>query len=279
MNEALSGPASESLVEIESSSAGKLRRLKTIVEHIGDQWVAVLHRQAYFHAMTRNPALAEALSGTYAAHVHNTITDIFVIDLIREIGALVLDRDSTSASVTVAVKLLRDPLVLDELRKEYHVVLPSQWLSGRDVPDEVRRGVDQQVQEKQVVENLQAFNQQVAQLAEVESLLTTKTSELLRTARNKSVAHYDVVRSGGDRKLWRIDEAGELTYGQLDEYVDACTSAVDGLLHLVKRVAHDFDGTRHVAQDYAADYIAALVIGLKRKKEHRDARIARLSDE
>ncbi len=88
MNEALSGPASESLVEVESNAAGKLKRVKTIVE---DQWVAVLHRQAYFHAMTRDPALAEALSGNYAAHVHNTIADIFVIALICEMDGLTED--------------------------------------------------------------------------------------------------------------------------------------------------------------------------------------------
>jgi len=106
MNEASRDPTSK------ACGGGRIQRggeaeagLKAIVEHIGDQWAAVLHRQTYFHAMTRNAELAEALSSTYAAHVHNTITDTFVIDLIREIGALVLDRDSNSASVAVAVKL------------------------------------------------------------------------------------------------------------------------------------------------------------------------------
>ena len=277
MNEASRDPTSKALEAGESSAAGKLKRLKAIVEHIGDQWAAVLHRQTYFHAMTRNAELAEALSSTYAAHVHNTITDTFVIDLIREIGALVLDRDSNSASVAVAVQLLRDPLVLEELRKEYRIVLPSKWLSGQDVPEDVRRGIDQESQENQVVENLEAFNLRVAKLPEVDSLLNAKISELLRTARNKSIAHYDVVRSGTDWKLWRIDEAGELTYGKLDEYVDACTAAVDGLLHLVRRVAHDFDGTRHVAQDYADDYIGALMLGLQRKKVLQEERIAKLA--
>ncbi len=78
----------------------------------------------------------------------------------------------------------------------------------------------------------------------------------------------------------RIGECGAsrgtgLTYGKLDEYVDACTSAVDHLLHLVKRTAHDFEGTRQVARDYANDYVGALVIGLQRKKEFRDSRLAR----
>ncbi len=111
--------------EVAPSAAEKLARLKAIVTHVGDQWGTVLHRQAYFHAMTRSTELADGLQGTYAAHVHNTVTDTFVIDLLREIGALVLDRDSNSASVAVAVRVLRDPLVLDELRKDYRIVLPS----------------------------------------------------------------------------------------------------------------------------------------------------------
>lgn len=64
-------------------------RLKVFVGHIGDTWVHAIHRQEYFHSMTRNEELAHALRDTYAAHVHNAVTDMFVMDLIREIGAIV----------------------------------------------------------------------------------------------------------------------------------------------------------------------------------------------
>lgn len=252
------------------SPAEKLTRLKTIADHISAQWTAVLHRQTYFHAMTRSAELSESLQSTYAAHVHNTVTDMFVIDLVREIGALVLDRESKSASVAVAVKMLRDPVVLEELRKDYRVTIPGHWLSGR-VPAEVRREFDQSESERQIVDNLHEFEERVAEIKSVPgAILDTDIAELLRTARNKSVAHYDVVRDGADWRLWRI-EGTELTYGKLDEYVDACTSAVDALLRLVKRSAHDFNGTRRVAQDYADDYIGALVNGLRQKKAPRGA--------
>jgi AbiU2 len=246
------------------SPAEKLARLKAIVEHVGDQWTAVLHRQTYFHAMTRSAELAEALHGTYAAHVHNTIMDTFVIDLIREIGALVLDGGSHSASVAAAVKMLRDALVLDELRKDYRIVPSGRWLSER-VPPEARREFDDADKERQVVENLAEFDKRLAEVTRIPgTILDTEIGELLRTARNKSVAHYDVVRDGGDWEMWRIEGTG-LTYGKLGKYVDACTSAVDTLLHLVRQPTRDFDGTRHASQDYANDYIGALVLGLHRK--------------
>src|ERR1700686_3044582 len=73
-----------------------LAQLKTIVKHLGYRWPATLHRQTYFHAMTRSEELADALRDTYAAYVHNTISATLVVDLIREIGASVLDRTSDS---------------------------------------------------------------------------------------------------------------------------------------------------------------------------------------
>jgi hypothetical protein len=253
----------------------KLARLKTIVEHLGNQWTAVIYRQTYFHTMTRSSELGSALNSTYAAHVHNAIVDTFVIDLIREIGALVLDNDSRSASVSAAMQILRDSLVLDELRKDYRVVLPSRWLR-QDVPADVRHAIDEELKAKQVLENLSVFEAHLAELPEIQrSVIESDVGSALRVARNKSVAHYDVVREGEDWKLWRVEGTG-LTYGKLDEYVDACTLAVDRLMRLVKREAPDFESTRNVARDYADDYIEALVIGLGRKKEILQARLAKL---
>jgi hypothetical protein len=261
------------------SPAEALARLKTIVKHLEDLWPALLHRQTYFHALTRSAELAEALTNTYAAHTHNTISDMFVIDLIREIGALVLDRDSRSASVAIVVQILDNPFVLDELRKDYRIVLPSHWLGGRDVSVNDRRAIDEELNETQILENLAEFDARRSKLPEIhDSVLNSNVGSALVIARNKSVAHYDIVRDGNDWKMWRIEGTG-LTYGQLDEYVDACTSAVDTLLHFVGRTAFDFNGTREVARDYANDYIDALVIGLRRKKELNEERVNSQLDE
>jgi hypothetical protein len=103
--------------------------LKVIVGHIGDTWVHAIPRQEYFHSMTRNEELAHALRDTYAAHVHNAVTDMFVMDLIREIGAIVLDQNPNSASVAVADQLLSDAAVVDELKKDCQITTPAQWIN------------------------------------------------------------------------------------------------------------------------------------------------------
>lgn len=89
---------------------------------------------------------------------------------------------------------------------------------------------------------------------------------LLWTARSKSVAHYDVVRDGADWKLWRVDGTG-LTYGQVDEYVDACTNAIHTLTLLVQRAHHDFPEAGVIGNEYAQEYIEALVAGLRSQKQ------------
>jgi hypothetical protein len=77
--------------------------------------------------------------------------------------------------------------------------------------------------------------------------------------------------------MWRIEGTG-LTYGQMDEYIDDCSEAVDILLHLVLREAFDFEGTRTVAQGYADEYTEALVVGLRRLKEVREAKLLELEN-
>ena len=88
-----------------------LAHLKVVVRHLLDVWPGVLQRQTYMQAMGRRDELSKALNQTYAAHVHNTLQGVLVIDLIREVGALILDDDKRSASVRRAVAALRDDSV------------------------------------------------------------------------------------------------------------------------------------------------------------------------
>jgi hypothetical protein len=86
----------------------------------------------------------------------------------------------------------------------------------------------------------------------------------------ESVAHYDVVRDGFDWKLWRVDGTG-LTYGQVDEFVDACTGAIHTLALLVQRTHHAFPEASVIGNEYAGEFIEALVAGLKSQKQARNA--------
>jgi hypothetical protein len=251
--------------------AQHLVRLKTVVEHISDTWTQVLRRRAYMQALGRSRELHDALARTYAAHVHNAVQDVLINDLIREMGALILDRNQDSASVASAMETLRDESVLAELQKDYRAIVPVQMYDSEKFDDRMRATVNQMYEDAELRRNLDEFAMLKAQLAVIDkAVLTGGVGALLWTARSRSVAHYDVVRNGSDWKLWRVEGTG-LTYGQLDEYVDACTGAIHTLALLVQRTHNDFPEASAIGNQYAAEYIDALVRGLKMQKQVESA--------
>jgi hypothetical protein len=100
----------------------RLERLKVIVKHLADTWPHVLQRQMCMQSLGRREDLHAALSDADVAHITNMLLDVLVMDLLREIGALVLDRDASSASVARAMSALHDSDVIAELRAEHEVV-------------------------------------------------------------------------------------------------------------------------------------------------------------
>ncbi len=59
------------------------------------------------------------------------------------------------------------------------------------------------------------------------------------------------------------EEIEGITFGQLDENFDACTSAVEALARPVHQQEFQFPETREVAREYSAEYVDALTTGLQ----------------
>jgi hypothetical protein len=84
----------------EPTPAERLAKLKEVVRHLADMWMVVLQRLTYLQMLTSSDELWTALNQTRAAHVHNAIQDVLLGDLILQLAALILDKDSGSASVS-----------------------------------------------------------------------------------------------------------------------------------------------------------------------------------
>jgi hypothetical protein len=226
----------------EMRPAKRLEHLKVTLRHILNMWPPVLQRRHYLRAMSQSESLREAVDHTYAAHVHNAIHAVLSLDLVRAVGALILDNDPRSASVSQAVAALRVTSTAEELRREYASIPPI---------DNADEAMAQTVYELESNERQQYIDSQLpAQLDAIEKeVLSTELAEKIRTIRNKVVAHSDVVHDGANWRMWEINGAG-LTYGQLDEYIDRCTEAVDRLSGFVLRTAFAFDDLPRVSQRY-----------------------------
>ena len=258
------------------TAAHQLERLKVIVKHLGDQWSHVLQKQLCMQALGRREDLHTALAITYASHVTNMLQDVLAIDLLREIGALVLDKDSNSASIGRAMSALRDAGVIAELRAEYECVRPLGHIGGDAIPPELGAQMDAHWEELERREQLDRFERWRSQLPGIETdLIASEVGEKLEVARNKGVAHYDVVREGDDWKLWRVDGTG-LTWGQINAYVDTCTKAIEILSALVCQTSFDFEDSKRILQGYVDEFVEAVVIGLQVQKKRENERRQRL---
>ncbi len=225
--------------------------------------------------MGRSEELRALFERTYAAHVHNAIQDVLLLDLVREIGALILDPDCRAASVRVAMKDLRRADILEELKADYRNVIPARIHGADSLSAEMTATVEEMLMESDLERDRIEFASLQARLPEVKRVLRGSISRHLSTARNKAVAHYEIQRDGADWKMWRVGVTG-LTYGQLDEYIDVCTAAIELLSVFVLRESHNFDDTIPINQRYVDEYLDALSIGLRQQRLDEAERKARL---
>ena len=257
-----------------SAVTPELARVKAILKHVSDTWSHVVRRHVYLSAMGTDERLRAAINFTFPGHVQNALRDVLIIDLIRSIGALILDTDPRSASVAVAITFLRDKKLHAELEAEYLVVPPLPPDAHDDgTPPEAREAVRAQLREHDLRRNIEVFATLVPTLDKIErEVINSDVSVAIKRARNKSVAHYDVVEDNDNWRVLKIDDSG-LTFDQLDVQMQVCTEAIDTLSGLVRCAGFDFTATRNFAKKDVDQYIDALATGLRAQRVAQEERV------
>lgn len=254
------------------SPARRLARLKTVVKQLSDLWPDVLHRQLCLQALGRSTELHEALRQTYAAHVTNMLQNVLVVDLIREVGALICDPNKGAASVTGALKALQDTALLSELQAEYRIVAPFSEVNDPQLSPEDRAAINEAWRAQELEVNLERFDALRGEIDGVRAeLAASETAPLLWDARSKSAAHYEVVDDRGEWKMWDIEQT-RLTWAQVNDFVELCTKAIDTLSLFVRHTSFSYEDSREISGKNVDDFIAALAVGLQSQKRDRAQR-------
>jgi hypothetical protein len=239
----------------------ELSKLRVTVRHLLDAWPAVLQRRYFLRRMAQSEALRAALVQTYAGHVFNAMHGAMSFDLVRAVGALILDRRRDSSSLFRAVVALRKPTVVNQLRAQVYEP-PLVARASAQARAAIQRMLSSEFDA--------VFARLPADLDEMDrTVLNAPMASSIKEVRDKVVAHAAVEHDGFDWKVWAVGGT-KLTYAQLDEYIDACTKAVDKLSHVVLRTAFSFADLPGISQRYADEYIDALVIGLREQKQAKE---------
>lgn len=255
-----------------------LRRLRANTKHLSDCWYGVVDRHAYLNGLSGDAELVRLLTPSYAAHVHNAMLGVLVTDLIRDIGALILDRSKGSSSLWKSNELLRKPAVLAALQAEYATIdrLPGNW---DDIPEDMRAAFQSQFEERERQRSVAIYwKERKRSLKRTAAILTCKTADKVRQARDRGVAHYDLVMDGTEWRTWQIAEAN-LTYGQIDRFVGHCSRAVETMASFVNRTSLDLGEGRRLSEKYLAEYSGALKVGLRANRVKSGVRRLRLAEQ
>lgn len=242
-----------------SNTTADVGRVRTIVSHLVGSWCAVLRQLQYIETIGDTQPLVAALENTWAAHVHNALGAVLIMDLIRAAGAVILDRRSDVASLARAVALLERDITLRALVKEQTEVKPGRYMDEATA-ESLSKGL--------MKHHAQGYYKDArADLAWIKDhVLNTDIAVTVEMVRHMAVAHNAIVFDGARWQLWRVEQSG-LTYGQLDIFIGASTEAIVRLGHLVLHQAHAFDVEREHAQRWATEYAEALTLGLQQRPE------------
>ncbi len=253
----------------QASGAEQLQRLKVVVSHLRRSWASVLQRRVYLKALSTRADLHAALEETYAAQVTNAVQSVLIMDLLREIGALVLDRNPKSGSVETVVAALSNDEVMRALQAEYRVESAPPRFYGDD-SEEVRAMAIKVVRAADRRRNEDEFTRLRAAVEKIATdTLAADIAGRIWTVRNKAVAHYDVVQEGEQWRMW-LQGQTNITQEEVDQFVDQCSVAIDVLSQFVERTGTSFERTEEIAQKYSGEFVEALKIGLSSQRAERE---------
>jgi hypothetical protein len=255
----------------------RLQRLKKVVTHLDHTWSDVLQRQRTMQALGQREDLHKVLEHTGTVNITNMLQHVLVMDLLREIGALILDPDMGSASALRALSALRDPELMRELRAEHEVVRPVTTIrTSNNVPDHVWAQWDEERKVRDRQDQIERFDSMVREMTELEpSVRSSDTAQRLTRIRNKGVAHYDVVPDGaGGWKLWAeggsAEDGSAITWGEINDYIDSCTRVIELLNGAVCHTSYDFAEAKKVHEENVDEFIGVLTAGLTAQKAQRE---------
>jgi hypothetical protein len=221
--------------------------------------------------MGESKPLTDALNQSYAAHVFNEIQNAFLVDSLREIGALILDQGEKSASLHHAFRLIKSKQVLAHISADYDVVIPVRHLNN-DLDPAVQAEVEAMLKARELERQRKEFDELYAAVVKIEpETFDSDVAKKIKRIRNKAVAHYDFRNIAGDWRNVTIGDAG-LKFGDMDAYIAKCTEAVRLTTLLVLRKSMNFDDSREIFEKRVAEYSDALMRGRVSQREEREAR-------
>lgn len=230
----------------------RLRKLSDFAETMGHLYFGAQQKIEIFDGL-QNPELRDRLADSHGMHAHSAICRILTDDLIRDVWAFTLDRDARAPSISNLWNQLRDGDFRDALREQFDDSNALEWW-GPELPSAERERRMQTARRDRRAAAFQAFDQVIQRLEiGIPALLESEQARRICKARNRVIAHYNMVKTPAGHAIFDISTLG-LRWEDPREFLAQAAPIVLELAGIIARAGFDVAEYSRVHRLNAQDF-------------------------
>ena len=195
---------------------------------------------------------------TDGAHAHDALAVTLILDLVRDITAFSLDKDTRVASLANTWEMLRDKDLRSALREIAATPYRRGSFWGSSLSEEGKAQYLADVDREDIEQKGKAFDDALAR-AELgmDKILNSDLAKKFKIARNKVLAHYEMKASEKTYTLVDLHEA-DIKWGSPKEFLALVEPVIWDVVLVATWGSYDVDGFKEMHREYANDFWARI---------------------
>lgn len=196
----------------------------------------------------------ERWDNTIGANGFELMRRTLYYDLIRELAAISLDRAPKAPSIENILQKFQSAELLEVIRTEYCSPLPISWVGHID--EDSRKFWEAKHKEREIAEGSVRFDKNFKKVnSTFKELKRSELFKKIKLARNKIVAHYEMINDGGDIRPFDPTDIG-LKWGDAEDYYHQIQPIITELVLLTSNEAYALDSNNAQHKQIAIDFWA-----------------------
>jgi hypothetical protein len=229
--------------------AEKVEEMKQQFSILLDVFLVLQQKYAILNPMLFSVDTVEEFGGKSRANGFNIVKNSLFYSCILDIHNIAKDKDSRTSSVRNFMKELTNEELVDYLREEFAKTAFHPVVSIG--PEEVDFSF---YQEKRYKENIATFNENYERLqTDWQSFSKSSQMRSFKTARNKLIAHVEVVESENGLSITDISELG-LKWGDLKSTIMKLQNIMELLNCIVRNTSFAWQYYEEQLEKISSDY-------------------------
>jgi hypothetical protein len=233
------------------------KKLEAYAKELPDLFFGCHQKLAVLDELIK-PEINALVDDSYGAHAHNALCLTLLLDIVRDICAFALDGNDRATSLRNVLHMLSQPELRSAARDQYSLPYQTYIAPDPETSEIEREELIQRLAREDREEKAAAFDRIYSSLEPASALIDSERATVFRTARNKTIAHYEM-RAGPVGSATRFDlrDAG-LMWGDPRAFLQDIEQPLVNAVLLSTGAYYPPGDFKYVNRLYAADFLARL---------------------